>query len=101
MGNISKSIQKVFEHASPVITNKITHLRHVFGSDVLDLELDILALVADETRRGDVAIFVESEGLGPLHLVPSHVEVDRRLLPPSRAGTGPIGRTCRAEMTDQ
>ena len=70
------------------------YLRHVLRGDFLDLELDVLALVADVARRRDVAVAGEAEGVGPLHLVPRQVEVDRRLLAPGRADTGPMGWTC-------
>ena len=72
-----------------------SHLRHVVRGDVPDVEDDVLALVADEARRGDVAVAAEGERLGPAHPVPGHVEVDGRLLLPGRAGARPRGRTCK------
>ena len=74
----------------PWFARALTHLRHVIRSDVLDLELDVFALVADDARRGDVAVVDEAEGFGPFHRVSGQVEVDWRLLSPCRAGAGPI-----------
>ena len=46
----------------------LTYLRHIFCVDVPDFEEDIAAAVADEGRRGRVAVVQEAERLGPPHL---------------------------------
>ena len=66
-----------------------SHLRHIVRGHVPDVKDDVLALVANEAGRGDVAVAAEGEGLHSAHPVPGHVEVDGRLLLPGQAGAGP------------